>query len=235
MEYILRVKHSQNETHITGKLFQHTYYADDSAVNGIRHGFFVSVKPDGVSTQGFTTYNQATIVETPLDGSMKASGVMYETSRRDQYGRVDNFENEDRYYPYSKREDKAVGLMKECVITISDNKNTKYRHFYTVDTDVPATACYCGQIFEDAATGDIYHITSNDGNGYVEGILESDGTVYDISTKTGKAKGMLGRTLYLSNVPTSDLPFMSYKGGKVQSIGKVASPIAVDVNIAVIA
>jgi hypothetical protein len=219
--YILTVKASQLEPAITGTLYQATYYVDPTE-KFIYGGDLVGIN-----------YDNTTLISAH-NNDVQAAGICYKTSMIDRYGRLDNFDSEEKLYAYGPREDEAIGLCKEGVITISKDGNTRHQHFYTGNVNgVSVFTCHPGQIIKDGGT--TYHVIYNDGTKVIA--LDDAGVPKEYTSGNVNAVGMLDKTLYLANTGMTDcqLPFTSYKpvgaGKVVQPVGKVESNIAVRINL----
>lgn len=127
-------KFSQSQLRITGYLFQSTFYVADQ-VEKIKAGYFVSVSDDPKMTSKGGNYGDESPTLVYADEKNRVMGICYDTSAVDQYGRTDNFENEEYLYAYGKRESLAIGPLKECVMTISNLTKRRYRHYYTLAKD----------------------------------------------------------------------------------------------------
>lgn len=140
MSFIINVKNSQSEFMTTGHLFQNTYYVDDSIKDGLELGTFCGVASGISKCKQSTGDVQTVLVGAGKDVKIKASGVIYNASPRDQYGRTDDLTDETRLYPYGNRESTAYGLLKKGVISIN-NTNSKYdlRIYRTIDIKLEGT------------------------------------------------------------------------------------------------
>lgn len=252
--YILNVKNSQNEFVNTGFLFQNTYYVDQKIENGIPIATFCSVS-SGTSDCPVIGSIQATLKKAGKDSS-KASGVIYTTSAKDMYGRTDDFSDELMLYPYGRRQDKAIGLLKKCVIEISDG--TK-KHFFRTFDEVLAknvavssnnklTVTYnpnlkYGDKIELTDLGNenkksIHHITEVNDN---EITFTPDATV--VGNVDVDLKCQIDDPIYLNKQVTTngtyskaeELPFTTIRtkqSGEIdQLIGYIESPVAVRINL----
>jgi len=213
--YVLRVKHSQLQPSITGKLYQTTLHVDNSLKTGIQLGAFVDINHNGQSAE-----DMGRIIKTPtmvpaagFTTTKMPAGFIYEASRRDQYGRTDNFATEERRYPFGPREDVALSLVEEGVINISveDNPNAPRIWYTTKTAGVKIADLNVGQWFEDGA-GDFYVLTKKEGTKvvHVDGAgLQIGAEVSANPNDTVTVKGMLDKDIYLA--PNSDnepLPFI---------------------------
>lgn len=245
--YKISVKNSQNEFVNTGMLFQSTWYVDDSIQEGLELGTFCAVQSGTSKCFALGKAEQGTLHQAHVGGP-KAAGVVYRASARDRYGRSDNFSDETRYFPYGKREDTAIGLLKNCVIEISTF--LKERFFRTYDevleeeieitnaNIIPTMKAVYGEKLEVIVNGvsKICHVVSVDENGAT---VNAD---LELGTATVVAKCQMDDPIYLNTKPVvengvfknrEDLPFTTVRisGDEDQMVGYIESPIAVRINI----
>jgi len=238
--YILRPKHSQMEPAITGRLYQTTLYVGYS-VGKMQQGEFAVINPEGSVWDPAT---DATIIEPTLAPAKshnlkKLSGIIYKTSRRDQYGRIDDFSNEEYLYTRGPREDVSIGLMKEGVITISHERETKYKHFFTVNTpNVPIEECQVGQIVTDGTDDFVVSRHTYNADGTVNEVFGFDKN--DLATEIQlsgpvTAYCMLDKPIYRAFNAAHVLPFTTVRDknadGKYEQVGYIESAIAVRINL----
>lgn len=254
--YFINVKHSQNEFVNTGFLFQNTYYVDDSIKEGLPIASFCSIYSGTSICLQNGVKEQATLHKAGKKVA-KASGVIYTTSPKDMYGRTDDFSNETMLYPYGQRQDKAIGLLKKCVIEIGDG--TKKHVFRTVDevlvdsasvtenkkvTITSNTELKYGDKIEIIDTGaenasSIHHIVA---------INDKEITFTPDANVTGPVKVLvkcqMDDPIYLNDVPVQkngiyekmeDLPFTTIRtttpGEIDQLVGYVESPVAIRIDL----
>lgn len=243
MAIILRVKDSQIEPKVTATLYGNTYYVDDSQVAGIKLGFFAHVASG--TSEG---KKNATLVHANAFEGRKANGIIYDASPRDQYGNGNNWNSNNRLYPYGMRQDLALSLIKTGVIEISDSEVTKHQQFAVVDEDVlPKHLKLLQKVVADKPGETGVKIVA-----FVRAIDETsvylvDGTGADAGTlalsATEKVKRLCqmddpvflagweevtekGATLDASAIP---FPFVTWATGQV--IGHIESPVAVRVDL----
>lgn len=218
--YKIGVKSSQLEPNITGKLYQNTYYVDDSEVNGLSVGTFCSVQSG--TSQCYTENGkiQATLKYAGKDVKRKASGIIYETSAKDRYGRSDDFEDEYNLFPYGYREDTAIALVKTGVITVSNTEKYKTLRVYqpfdvmveTVSIDTEKDTFKIKKSKTKLEYGDKIQFICDAGRKksihYVVDVKdELDGQLVSFVPKTTETetsvilKCMIGEPVYLNNVP----------------------------------
>lgn len=250
--YKINVKNSQIECENTGFLFQNTYYVDDTIQEGLPIATFCAIG-NGVSAGK----KQATLSQAGKDGK-KASGVIYTTSPRDQYARRDDFSDEVMLFPYGRRQEEAIGLLKKCVIEISNG--TKKHVFRTVDdllvenatvaekkkvTITNPIAVKYGDKIEliekggDSNKSTIHHIIAvNDKELTFTPEFNGSGNV-DVVVKC-----QMDDPIYLNKMPVQssgvyekmeDLPFTTIRataeGELDQLVGYIESPIAIRIDL----
>lgn len=137
--YILNSKNNQLDPQITYKLYQNTYYVDDSIKDGLSIATFCSVQSGSSKCLQEGKKEQATLCYAGKDVNKKASGFIYDTSARDQYGRRDDISDEYNLYPYGDRQSLAIPLVKKGVIEISDLSNKTNRIYRTADEIIANT------------------------------------------------------------------------------------------------
>lgn len=239
----LRFKHSQAEYVNTGKLYQTTFYVDESHANGIKLAYFTAIKGDGISAG----QPKATLTYADQSKGIAAKGIVSETSARDRYGRKDDMGDEVFLYPYGEREDTRIGLVKKGVITTTIHGKPTQPYFFIADTNVTLT----GNGTKLADFGVHGHalkegtVVVKGGSEHVVTAIAADGTVtYGealVATvgDTVVVKCEIGKPLYLNTVeldaaglPTN-LPFTLLKPveGFVQYVGEVASGKHVEFNL----
>jgi hypothetical protein len=161
MAFILNVKNSQSEFENTGYLFQGTWYVDDQFqegpgfIGGLEVGSFCSIKSGnskclnrahGTSQSTLFPASAKKVTVDVAEGNTvtvgpdKASGIIYKQSARDRYGRIDDFNDSTRLHPYGKREDIAIGLLREGVIEVSSTNSQKHIHWPTTDKTGPSVS-----------------------------------------------------------------------------------------------
>jgi len=239
----LRFKNSQAEYVNTGKLYQTTFYVDESHANGMKLAYFTAVKGDGISAG----HAKATLTYADPSKSVAAKGIISETSARDRYGRKDDFNDELCLYPYGHREDTRIGLVKKGVITTTIHGKPTQPYFFIVDTEVVLTGD--GTNIEHFG---VHGYALKEGSVVVKGSTESViktispagvVTYVEAPSYTSQDKVVvkceIGKPLYLNKVeldvaglPTN-LPFTLLKPatGFVQYIGEVASGKHVEFNL----
>lgn len=253
------VKNSQSDFENTGFLAQGTFYVDDSHTTGLKSGFFCAIKGDGTSKcLSYGAEDQATLTyagarekeyasETDRNGNTwagatipahKADGMLYKQTARDRYGRSDDLNDEERYFPYGKREDLAIGMLKKGVLEVCDTDTIKTRYFTTVNKAV-GTATFSVDTFTLAGhgmkvgdkvdiAGSTYHITEVP---TVDTFKAGDaGTAGDV-----KLLSQIGDPVYLATDMSGDLPFTTIKpttaGDINQLIGYIESTMAVRIDL----
>ena len=255
MSFIISVRNSQSEFLTTGHLFQNTYYVDDSIKNGLEVGTFCGVASGKSKCRQENGEEQAVLVASGKDIKVKASGIIYNASPRDQYGRTDDLTDETRLFPYGDRQDLAYGLLKKGVIEISDTEN-KYniRVYRTVDVKLEGTGTVAsGVLTLTNATSELKYgdkILVGDKIGYVSGVTST--TSYkvvgleDASSQQVTIKCQMDDPVYLNKAVTiepaekghfktlADLPFTTVppqSGELSQLVGYIESPKHVRIDL----
>lgn len=249
----LSLNNAQMEVHNTGMLFQGTWYVDDKIKDGLEYASFCAIESGESQNRSYGHKKQAVLVPAGKDIKKKASGVVYTTSPKDMYGRIDDFSDETRLYPYGRRQDTAIGLMKRCVVLVSSTENPKHKEWNTFDIDLGKGSVATGTLTLENGTKELKYGSkiSVDGKiGYVVG--KTSETVYtvegleDNTTKDVKVLCQMDDPLYL-NVATSlkpedkglfedssKLPFTTVppKSGELcQVVGYIESPIAARIDL----
>lgn len=254
---VITVKESQAEYRNTGMLFQGTWYVDDSIVDGLEKGTFCGIasgKSKCLNEKG--GQEQATLVPAGKDVKVKASGIVYESSAPDRYGRKDNMEDETRLYPYGRRQSLAIGLLKEGVLQVSSTLDPKYRHFRTVDevvgtttgavaggvitlnADAKVEVRYGDKIKVGDEVGHVVEVTSktsikavgltDSATGEVKVLCQIDDPVYLNKKVTIKPEDH-GKYEKIEGLPFTTVPPQDGELG--QYVGYVESPISVRVDL----
>ena len=248
----LGLNNAQMEVINTGFLFQGTWYVSDALQEGLEFCTFCTIE-SGESKCPQITKKQAVLVPSGKDIKKKASGFVYTTSPRDMYGRTDDFSNETRLYPYGRREDQAIGLMKKGVIFVSATDNPKHRQWNTHDIDLGKGTVASNVLTLVAGTKELEYgkkITVDGKVGYV--IEKTNDTTYkvqglaDATSKDVKVVCQMDDPLYLNKAVTikpeakgafatsADLPFTpvpSVSGELDQIVGYIESPIAARIDL----
>lgn len=255
MALILTMNNAQSEFVNTGFLFQNTYYVDDKLTDGLEFATFCTVE-SGESKCHQISKKQAVLVPSGKDIKKKASGIVYTTSPRDPYGRLDDFTNETRLYPYGYRQDQAIGLLKKGVIFVnSTTEGKRYREWRTHDVDLgTGTVSGNNTLTLDVGTKELKYgskiLFNNSTIGYVTGVTnETTYTVQgltDAATKNVKVLCQMDDPLYLNTSVTltaedkgifedgSKLPFTPVppvSGELHQVVGYIESPIAARIDL----
>lgn len=234
MAIILRVKDSQIEPKITGKLYGNTYYVDDSAVAGLKLSFFSHVTGGGTS-EGKPN---ATLVHANAYEGRKASGIIYDASPRDQYGNGNNWRHNNRLYPYGMRQDLALALIKTGVIEISDSEVTKHQQFAVINEEVLPKQLKLLQKVQIA--NEIYFVREIDGTTVhlvdAAGVAKAEGLTLASAEKVLRV-GQMDDPVFLagwvedtkkgSTIDASAIPFPFVTWNTGQLVGHIESPIAV--------
>lgn len=253
--YILNSKNNQINPQITYELYQNTYYVDDSVVDGLSIATFCHVQSGKSSCLQDGHKEQATLVYAGKDLNKKASGFIYETSSRDQYGRTDDIEDEYNLYPYGNRQSKAISLIKKGVIEISDidNKNN-IRVYRTVDEKIADSITIEGKNSftlknNKLQYGDKLELVGDDKKDIVHVLsVNGDKIIFTpeteiATTKTIVAKCQMDDPVYLNNAPKvtkgkyvsrEDFPFtpIRAKSGELdQLVGYIESPKHIRVDL----
>lgn len=240
MAIILRVKDSQIEPKVTATLYGNTYYVDDSQVAGVKLGFFAHVA-SGMSEGR----KNATIIHANAAEGRKANGIIYDASPRDAYGNPNNWNTNNRLYPYGMRQDLAISLIKTGVIEISDSETTKHQQFSAIEEEVlPKHLKLLQKVIFNPGTGDmaafVRHIDEAsvylvDATGIDAGTIsltsetpvtrlcQMDDPIFLAGWVEDEAKG---GTIDASAIP---FPFVTWATG--QCIGHIESPIAVRIDL----
>lgn len=255
--YILTSKNNQIDPRITYTLYQNTYYVDDSVKEGLSLATFCSIQSGNSMCRQEGKTAQATLMYAGKDVNRKASGIIYDTSSKDQYGRTDDLDREYNLYPYGNREFEAIALIKKGVIEISNLENKQnIRVYRTVDEKLADTVTITdknsfilsgnkleyGDKLEitsaDETVKDIVHVLSVEGD-KVTFIPETEIT----STKTIIAKCQMDDPVYLNNVPKvnkgkyaskADFPFTPIRasiGELDQLVGYIESPKHIRIDL----
>ena len=255
--YILTSKNSQIQPQITATLYQNTYYVDQSVVDGLSLATFCSVQSGKSDCLQEGHREQATLMYAGKDVNRKASGFIYDTSAKDQYGRKDDFENEYNLYPYGPRQSRAIALIKKGVIEISDIDNKfNIRVYRTVDEKIADTVAISDKHSftlknSKLQYGDKLELVSNEDNKkeivHIVSVEEDKITFTpdtDIAnTKTIIAKCQIDDPVYLNNTPKvkngkyesrADFPFTPIRanvGELDQLVGYIESPKHIRVDL----
>lgn len=258
MSFIINVKNSQSEFQTTGHLFQNTYYVDDSIKDGLELGTFCGVASGTSKCRQENGEAQTVMVAAGKDVKVKASGIVYESSSRDQYGRTDDLSDETRLYPYGNREYLAYGLLKRGVVEISDTSNKfNIRVYRTVDQAFGKGSVNEGVLTLTKGTKELRYgdkITFGDDIGHISEVTsETEYKVVGIANGNDKevvAKCQMDEPVYLNNAvkikpedkghfkSLADLPFTTVpavQGELSQVVGYIESPkhIRIDLTIQV--
>lgn len=243
----LNVKNSQLEPLTTGTLYQTTYYVDDALKDGIEYGTFCGVASgNSKCVQEGNKTKQAVLVEAGKDIKVKASGIIYDASARDRYGRSDDFENETRRYPYGYREDTALSLIKKGVLEVLEPNNFyNLRIFRSTDLDLGNGTVSSNVLTLDEDNTELKYgdkITIQDVTGWVSEVTDTKHfKVIGFNSESGNvvAKCQMDDPVYLNKKVTikpeakgkfeklSDLPFTTIpaqSGELSQIIGYIESP-----------
>lgn len=242
--YKISVKNSQADFVNTGMLFQGTWYVDNSIIDGLEAATFCSVAGGKSKCLSNGIEDQATLWHAGKD-TAKASGVVYMTSAPDRYRRSDDMSDETRLFPYGKRQDLAMGLLKKCVIEVSNG--TRETVFRTFDKTISASG-----ITEDgfSTSEKVKYGDKVEVNGTIHWITEVVGANVKVTpaieNTAGSAvilKSQIDDPIYLNDkvewkgecVNTSELPFTTiraYNAGEIdQLVGYIESPIAVRIDL----
>jgi len=264
LAYKVRFKNSQAEFMITpAKKYQATFYVADEYTKGLKSCTFAAVKDDGTSNgKSETTLTYAGAVAKTYgagvlaDGAItlpakKASGIIYDSSTIDQFGREDNFSNEENLFPFGNREDKSMGLVKKGVIEITDTAGTKINIFNTKKSTlgVPAsqtdtTITYVGNKTALVKAGDkilntetAYVVSAVFGGVNTVITVNSDATLGVVATETFTV-GQIDDPVYLADDMSGDLPFttippVSGSGKLKQIVGYIENAISVRVDLTI--
>lgn len=112
----------------------------------VKLGYFIKVSDTEVSAvqEGRATIVYAESTDVP-------AGVVYKTSRKDQYGRRDDFGSEDDYfYALGERETEGLGLVRNIPVLIQKDGINDYKHFANRAVDLGVTATVTGGILTNA-------------------------------------------------------------------------------------
>ncbi len=253
--YILTSKNSQIQPQITATLYQNTYYVDQSVVDGLSLATFCSVQSGKSDCLQEGHKEQATLMYAGKDVERKASGFIYETSAKDQYGRADDFDNEYNLYPYGPRQSQAIALIKKGVIEIADIDNKfNLRVYRTVDEKIADTVTIENKnsfTLKDSKLqyGDKLELTDEDKKEIVHVVKVEENKVSFVpeteitSAKTIIAKCQIDDPVYLNNAPKvekgkyisrEDFPFTpvrAQKGELDQLVGYIESPKHIRIDL----
>lgn len=254
MALVLTMNNAQSEFVNTGYLFQNTYYVDDSIVDGLEFATFCTVE-SGESKCQQRGRKQAVLVAAGKDIKKKASGIIYTTSPRDPYARRDDLANETRLFPYGRRQENAIGLLKKGVILVSSDLTSKHREWLTYDIELGKGTVASNVLTLEKGTSELKYGSkiSVDGKiGYVtEKTSETSYKVQgleDATSKEVKALCQMDDPLYLNKEVTikatdkglfkdsSALPFTTVPpvaGELAQVVGYIESPIAARIDLTV--
>lgn len=254
------VKNSQSDFENTGFLAQGTFYVDDSHTTGLKSGFFCAIKGDGASkclvngseSQATFTYagakDKAYAGETDRNGNVwagatvpahKADGILYKQTARDRFGRSDDLNDEERYFPYGKREDMAIGMLKKGVLEVCDTDTVKTRFFTTANTEKGTATLATGVLTlagHGLKVGD--KVFLNGASTHFVKTVPSDSTFTVTGTAVAGAVvalSQIGDPVYLAQDMSGDLPFTTIKpetgDGINQLIGYIESAMAVRIDL----
>ena len=247
MALTVKVKDSQAEYRLSNYKFQSTFFVDSSVTAGLKAGFFAGLKGDGTSN-GVTPVT--TLVYAGADAKIKASGIIYQASAVDAYGRRDNLSEETNLFPFGVRTSEGIGLLKKAVLEVTDNSNSYNTYFrtttYTLGTPTSqtnTTITYTGDKTSLVRIGDKIKNTATT---YVTNVVytaaPTNTTV--ITTVTGDTLGtdatetfvltQIDEPVYLAVNMTGDLPFTTIppaSGDLKQIVGVIESGIAVRIDL----
>lgn len=256
MSFMINVKNSQSEFQITRHLFQNTYYVDDSIKDGLELGTFCGVASGTSKCRQENGTAQAVMIPAGKDSKVKAAGIVYDSSAKDQYRRADDMSNETRLYPYGDRQDLAFGLLKKGVIEISDlSSKHNIRVYRTVDQDFGNGTVSSGTLTLDKGTKELKYgdkISFGDDIGHISEVT-NDTTYKVIGIQDGASKKVIAKCqmdepVYLNKAVTikpeakgkfeklSDLPFTTVppqQGELSQVVGYIESPKHVRIDLTI--
>lgn len=128
----IRFKESQAEYKSNAKLYQTTFFVDDSLTVGIKNCFFTAIKGDGISAGS----PKATLQYADAASGVSAKGLVPDPSKRDMFLAGNDFNHENFLFPYGHREDVRIGLVKNGVMNVSVQGRPKQMYFFIKDETV---------------------------------------------------------------------------------------------------
>lgn len=255
----LRVKTSQLKPTVMAFKSQSTLYVNDKYTKGLKYGMLLAIETGEaigetkpvIRYAGTTSATYTDIAENSVTlPAKKAAGIIYESSPRDIYSTDIDLTNENRLYPYGRRQQYPIAIIDEAVYEISDTDDLLGNTFYFRTTDkVLVNDGQAGVVFDNTAktiyipsvvtgfrVGEKVTVTSTGATAYIEDITYgATSTTITLSAGLGslvletKLMGTMYDALYSAPDMKGEVPFQLKPNGDV--IGKVVSGIHAEIKI----
>jgi hypothetical protein len=254
-----RIKTSQLKPTVMAWKSQMNAFVNDAYTNGLKYGALLTLESGTArgeekpviryaGTQS-ATYNDIASAPVVLPAK-KACGIIYESSPRDIYSSYVDLSNEERLFPYGRRQQDPIAIIDEAVYEITDLDDLMGNGYYFRSTDkVLVTAGQSNVVFDNTAKTITFSasvvtgfrvgeklVTSSGAVAYIESITYgASSTVIELSAGLGalvvetKLVSTLFEPLYSAPDMNGELPFQLKPNGDI--IGKVVSAIAAQIKI----
>lgn len=255
----LRIKTSQLKPTVMAWKSQMNAFVNDAYTSGLKYGALLALETG--TAKGETkpviryagtqpaTYNDIATAPVVLPAK-KACGIIYESSSRDIYSTAIDLGNEERLYPYGRRQQDPIAIIDEAVYEITDLEDLMGDSFYFRSTDkVLVEAGQANVVFDNTAKTITFSTavvtgfrvgekltTSTGATAYIDAITYgASSTVITLSAGLGalvvetKLMATLFEPLYSAPDMTGEVPFQLKPNGDI--IGKVVSAISAQIKI----